>query len=77
MVTYSHVVMWLWVIALGATLTGLTVALRALTRVDAAVAHLRGTGEAVLAVPAATRTLDRATGEAAGQRAALAGRVSS
>lgn len=77
MVTYSHVVMWLWVVALGATLLGLAVALRALGRVDDAVAHLRAATEAVRPVPGAAAALDRSTGDTAGQRAALASRAPS
>lgn len=75
MVIYSHVVMWLWVVALGATLAGLAVALRALTRVDAAVAHLRVATEAVQVLPPVAGAVDHATGDAAGNRAALAART--
>lgn len=73
--TYSAVVMWLWVVALGVTATGLVLAVRALFRVDEAMSHLAVATVAVAAVPAARATLDRATAEAAGQRAALHARA--
>lgn len=65
--TYAHVVMWFWVVALGATLGGLAVALRALTRADAAVARLQAAvdGTDVLApAVAAARSATGATARA-------------
>lgn len=64
---------WLWAAALGTTLGGLVVVVRALSRADAAVAAVRATTEAVHhQVPEAHAALDQATGNTARRREALA-----
>lgn len=73
--TYSDVVMWMWVLALLGTLVVLARAWRGLARVDAAVGDLRSEGAAVDALAPARAELDAATRTAAGERMRLGTRA--
>lgn len=45
MITYAHLVIWVWTLALVATLVALGIAWRAIARADAAVGQLRSTAQ--------------------------------
>ena len=70
--TYSDIVMWMWVAALLGTLAAFTCAWRAIARVDLAVARVRtGAVATSQAVTAARGELEGATRAAAGERLRL------
>ena len=66
--TYSQVVLALWIVALTATFTGLLVALRGLVRAEAATRAARSAGEGVAAVETATASLQAAVTDTAHAR---------
>lgn len=57
MITYAHAVVWIWTIALLATLAGLALVWRALARADAAVAALRVATDSLQPLDPATQGL--------------------
>ncbi|QYG92916.1 hypothetical protein HC251_11070 [Iamia sp. SCSIO 61187] len=74
--TYSDIVMWLWVAALLGTLVAFACAWRAITRADLAVARVRtGATTTAHAVTTAHAELEGATRAAAGERVRLHTRV--
>lgn len=73
--TYSDVVMWMWVAALVGTLVALALAWRGLARVDGAVTTVRTGLTGLDAVVAARSDLEDATRAAAGDRVRLHTRV--
>ena len=69
--TYSDVVMWMWVVALVATLVGLALAGRAVVRAEAALVRVAGGLDRVGDLAAAREELDGATRRTAGHRVRL------
>ncbi len=69
--TYSDVVMWMWVVALLGTLGAFALAWRGLARTDLAVARVRDELGGVDAVAAARAELEEATRSTAGERIRL------
>ncbi len=75
MITYSHAVVWIWSVAVVATLVGFALAWRAVARADAAVASLQTATDGLGAVPAASDALRGEVAEAARRRRDLAERA--
>lgn len=69
--TYSDIVMWMWVAALLGTLVAFATAWRAIARADVAVARVRAGVVAMDAVAAAHGDLEGGTRSAAGERVRL------
>ncbi len=69
--TYSDLVMWVWVVALMATLVGLALAGRAVLRAEAALVRVADGVEGLGEVAAARGELDVATRATAGSRVRL------
>lgn len=69
--TYSDLVMWVWLVALVATLAGLVLALRAVVRAEAALVRVRTGVDGVGELARARAELDAATRHAAGARVRL------
>jgi hypothetical protein len=74
-VTYSDLVMWMWVAALLGTLVTFTLAWRGLSRTDLAVAAVRTELDGVDAIAAARAELEDATRTTTGERVRLHTRV--
>jgi hypothetical protein len=70
-VTYSDIVMWVWIVALMATLVGLALAGRAVLRAEAALVRVADGLDGVGEIAVARAELDAATRHAAGARVRL------
>lgn len=69
--TYSHLVMTMWSVALLATLVGLVLVGRTLARAEAATARIRDVGDGLEPLVAATGALDAEVRAAARRRMVL------
>ena len=69
--TYSDVVMWMWVVALLGTLVAFALAWRGLVRTDLAVARVQGELGDLDALAAARADLEEATRSTSGERIRL------
>lgn len=75
MITYSHAVVWIWSVAVVATLVGFAVAWRAVARAEAAVRSLRPATEDLAALPAGTEALRAEVASSRAARRALVERA--
>lgn len=66
--TYSHLVLAVWIIALGGTIGGLVVALRSLARAETALRRVRTAQEGVDVLEGATEALEVAVTDTAHAR---------
>lgn len=75
MITYSHAVVWIWSVAVVATLVGFALAWRAVARAEAAAGALRPATEDLAALPAGTEALRTEVASSRAARRALVERA--
>ena len=74
-ITYAHLVIWVWTVALVATLVVLGMAWRAIARADAAVVALHGATEGLRATGSGTASLAEEVATSRAHRSALVERA--